>query len=232
MDYSNLRVLLVDDQMLVRSLLIQTLKSMGFRPDLIAQASDGTAALRLLEVRLVDLVICDIEMRPMNGLDLLKELRCGHTLNAPNLPFLFLSGHSEQANVVQAIQLHADDFIVKPPTPAEVEKAIRLTILRPRPPVDPFAYYAAQIDHTGYVGRQFAQAPRKAPRAPDPAQEIELWSVPAEALLAKDLLSQSGHLLLPAGSRITATQLNVLREHQDRYGVSHIAVVPEETSEQ
>ncbi|MDN0082681.1 response regulator [Crenobacter sp. SG2305] len=227
-DYSKLRVLLVDDQMLVRSLLIQTLKSMGFHPELIAQASDGTAALRLLQVRPVDLVICDIEMRPMNGLELLKELRCGHTLNAPNLPFLFLSGHSGPVNVVQAIQLHADDFIVKPPTPAEVEKAIRLTMSRPRPLVDPFAYYTAQIDDSGFVGRRFAQAPLES----DPAQELELWDVPAEALLAKDLLSKSGHLLLPAGSRITAGQLNVLREHHDRYGVSHIAVVPEETSEQ
>jgi len=231
-DYAQLRVLLVDDQSLVRTLVAQSLKAMGFRAELITQAPDGTAALRLLEVREVDLVICDIEMRPMNGLDLLKALRCGQTLNAPNLPFLFLSAYSDRGNVEQAVKLHADDFIVKPPKPADVERAIRLALSRPRPSVDQFASYVAELP-----GSEFSHRPTISP-AGDPSggdesiQEIELRHVPIGALLARDLFSTSGHLLLPAGSRVTSAQLEGLIAHNDRYEVSYLAIVMEDDIEE
>jgi DNA-binding NarL/FixJ family response regulator len=228
---SQLRVLLVDDQSLVRTLVAQSLKAMGFRTELITQASDGAAALRLLEVREVDLVICDIEMRPMNGLDLLKALRCGQTLNAPNLPFLFLSAYSDRGNVEEAVKLQADDFIVKPPKPSDVERAIQQVMSRPRPPVYALSYHIAELPIGEVAHRQTGASSTDSPDRVGLVQEVELREVPIGALLAKDLFSTSGHLLLPAGGRITQTQLDALRAHNDRYEVSCIAIVVEDSIE-
>jgi DNA-binding NarL/FixJ family response regulator len=101
---AKLKILVVDDQSLVRMLVSQSLQAMGIRAENISQAPDSTA-MRTLDMRMVDLVLCDVEMKPMNGLDLLKELRCGHTANVSNLPFIILSGHADRSNVTVAVQL-------------------------------------------------------------------------------------------------------------------------------
>ena len=135
LDLTKLRILVVDDQLLVRSLLTQSLKAMGVNPENIYQAIDGATAKRALDGKPVDLVLCDLQMEPMNGMDLLKEIRCGRTMNPPNMPFVFLSGHAEKQNIVLAAQLHADGFVIKPPQARRTGKKHRGRD-EPRPPGD------------------------------------------------------------------------------------------------
>ncbi|OWY39468.1 response regulator [Xenophilus sp. AP218F] len=228
-DFQHLRILVVDDQTLVRTLLNQALQSMGMKSDNIYQAQDGTAAMRLLDIRMVDIVLCDVQMLPMNGMDLLKELRCGHTMNPSNLPFVFLSGHADRTNVVLASQLHADGFVVKPPKPADVEKAINIAMHRQRPEIDPFSYYnvATGTEYDKKVFGRLFQAP--------PQVEVEvgapvtLATIKPGTTLARDLHSKSGHLLLPRGAAISANQIAVLRDFADRYGVAVLFVEESET---
>lgn len=139
-DLSSRHILIVDDQLLVRSLICQILRTIGMRPDAISQASDGNTALRVLQIRAFDLILCDFQMAPINGMDLLKAVRCACTPNPSNVPFVFLSGHPERALIMQAGQFHADGFIIKPPTPGDIEKNIQTALARPRPAIDPFHY--------------------------------------------------------------------------------------------
>jgi len=228
-DFSRMRILVVDDQTLVRSLISQALQTMGVRSDAIFQTAAGTASMRLLDIRMVDLVLCDVQMAPMNGMDLLKELRCGHSMNPSNLPFVFLSGHADRSNVVLASQLHADGFVVKPPKPADVEKAIVAAMQRKRPEIDPFSYYgvATGTEYDRKVFGRLFDAPAL-PEAP-PGTSVSLLTVKAGAVLAQDLHSKQGHLLLPRGAAISANQIAVLRDFSDRYGVLRLFV--EEVSE-
>ena len=227
-ELEKLKVLVVDDQSLVRTLVSQSLQVMGIRAENISQAPDGSTAMRTLDMRMVDLVLCDVEMRPMNGLDLLKELRCGHTANASNLPFIILSGHADRSNVTVAVKLHADGFVVKPPKPADVEKAISLALKRARPEVDPFSYYSVDTG-TDYDKKVFHRLFE--PRAEDlptvAAETVTIHSAKPGSLLAADLRSKSGHLLLPQGARISANQLAVLRNFSDRYGVNQLEIETE-----
>ncbi|UTH73075.1 response regulator [Chromobacterium sp. IIBBL 290-4] len=226
-DLARLRILIVDDQTLVRTLISQSLLSMGIRQEHVFQAADGTAAMRLLDLRMVDIILCDVQMQPMNGMDLLKELRCGHTANASNLPFVFLSGHADRANVVLASQLHADGFVVKPPKPADVEKAIQNALQRIRPEVDPFSYYSIATG-TEYDKKVFGRLFEKyTPAEEEEAQEqcLPLEKIKPGSTLTRDLRSKSGHLLLPRGAEISANQLAVLQNHSERYGVSQIFVI-------
>ncbi|WP_024304491.1 response regulator [Pseudogulbenkiania sp. MAI-1] len=230
-DFARLKVLVVDDQVLVRTLMTQALRNMGLRPEAILQAADGAAAIRTLDIRQVDLVLCDIQMDGMDGIGLLKELRCGQTANPSNLPFIFLSGHADRTNVLAAARLHADGFIVKPPKPADVEKAIELALTKPRPEADPFRYFSVA---TGETHARPAHLPHAATLLePSGFEEshhfagilLPLEGVKPGMVLARDLTNLSGHLLLPKGTRITATQLTALRNFRDRYGVSHLSVM-------
>jgi two-component system, OmpR family, response regulator len=224
-ELEKLKILVVDDQSLVRTLVSQSLQSMGIRAENISQAPDGSTAMRTLDMRMIDLVLCDVEMKPMNGLDLLKELRCGHTMNASNLPFIILSGHADRGNVTVAVQLHADGFVVKPPKPVDVEKAISQALRRTRPEVDPFSYYGVDTgtDYDKKVFRRlFEPRPEDLPDAPN--ETVTVNSAKPGSVLAEDLLSKGGHLLLPRGASISANQLAVLRNYSDRYGVHQLVV--------
>jgi|GEM_PF-252160 len=230
-DLSKLKILVVDDQSLVRTLLSQALQSMGIKAENISQAPDGSTAMRTLDMRMVDLVLCDVEMKPMNGLDLLKELRCGHTMNSSILPFIFLSGHADRSNVEVAVHLHADGFVIKPPKPIDVEKAINLALRRQRPEIDPFSYYNVDTgtDYDKKVFRRLFE-PRPEDLPEPPTQTVTLLSAKPDSVLAEDLFSKNGYLLLPRGARISANQLAVLRNYSDRYGVSQLVFEKEADS--
>jgi len=227
MDFSRLKILVVDDQMLVRSLLTQSLKAMGVQPDNIYQAVDGATAKRALDGKPVDIVLCDLQMEPMNGMDLLKEIRCGRTMNPPNMPFVFLSGHAEKQNIVLAAQLHADGFVIKPPKPAELEKNISAAMVRARPEPDPFAYYTIPTGsaHDKFVfGEQLQAAARKMDEDGHPVETLALKEVKAGRILGEDLYNKTGQLLLQRGSELTITQLRVLVNYPDRFGVQKVVL--------
>lgn len=219
----NLHILVVDDQMLVRSLLTQTLKSMGVPVEHIHHAVDGATAKRTLDVKRIDIVLCDLQMEPINGMDLLKEIRCGCTMNQSNMPFVFLSGHSERHNILLAAQLHADGFVIKPPKPAELEKKLLGAISSPRPEANPFIYYQVATG-TPYDEHWFGERMRAAAAAVDsgstPSRDVVLADVKPGDVLGADLYNQSGQLLLLRGAAITATQLKALREAPARFGVT------------
>lgn len=233
-DFSRLRALIVDDQMLVRTLVAQALRTMGFAPENLSQAVDGSFAKRTLEAKPIDIVLCDVQMEPMNGLDVLKDLRCGRTSNPPNLPFVFLSGHPEKSNIVIAAQLHADGFIIKPPKPVDMEKTLRLALTRPRPDIDPFSYYKVATG-TAFDRHVFGELVTQASLLLDederPMQRLGLDAVKPGSRLARDLYNKTGQLLLLRGSEITRTQLRVLRQFPERFGVEAIEISCEPDSD-
>ena len=151
-------------------------------------------------------MLCDVQMTPMNGMDLLKELRCGHTMNPSNLPFVFLSGHADRSNVVLASQLHADGFVVKPPKPADVEKAIVAAMQRKRPEIDPFSYYgvATGSEYDRKVFGRLFDAPAL-PEAP-PGTAVSLLAVKAGSVLARTCAASMAICYCRAARRFPPTR--------------------------
>ncbi|WP_174873123.1 response regulator [Vogesella oryzae] len=226
-NFDKLHVLVVDDQLLVRTLLVKALREMGVRDENIYQAVDGATAKRALDAKTVDVVLCDLQMEPINGMDLLKEIRCGMTMNVSTLPFVFLSGHAEKTNIVLAARLHADGFIIKPPKPVELERHLLEALNRQRPEADPFAYcnIPTGTRHDKHLfGEMIAEAALRMDENQTPVESVALADVKPGRILGADLRSQSGHLLLQRGASITRTQLRVLREFSDRFGVSSIVL--------
>jgi diguanylate cyclase (GGDEF)-like protein/PAS domain S-box-containing protein len=102
-------ILLVDDNELNRDALSRRLRQRGFE---VTVAEDGRAALALLDGSGFDLVLLDVEMPGLSGLDVLATLRgiCSST----ELPVIMVTARSEGADIVEAFRLGANDYVTKP----------------------------------------------------------------------------------------------------------------------
>ena len=106
----NMNVLIVDDYKTMLRIIENLLKQLGFKN--IQQATDGSAALKLLRETHFGLVISDWNMQPMTGLQLLKEVRADERLKPT--PFIMITAESKTENVVAAKEAGVNNYIVKP----------------------------------------------------------------------------------------------------------------------
>jgi two-component system OmpR family response regulator len=125
------RILIVDDDPHIRQLLAFALEKAGFAT---CEASDGEAALAIAAGTAPDMVVLDINMPRMDGLEVCRRLRV-----EGDLPILFLSSRDEEIDRVLGIELGADDYVVKPFSPREVVARVGAILRRARAPakVDP-----------------------------------------------------------------------------------------------
>jgi len=100
------RILVVDDESLMRRVLRQALEIEGYA---VAEASGGEDAIEMIREMSYDLVIMDIKMPGLNGFQTLEEVR-----KFSEVPVIMLSGLGESANISTALLTGADDFVKKP----------------------------------------------------------------------------------------------------------------------
>ena len=119
-----LKVLLVDDEDIIKSGLRREVKWEELGCLITAEASDGAEALELIRKDPPDVVISDIRMPYKDGLTLMEEARQEY----PDLYFLFISGHDEFSYVQRALTLGATDYILKPIDPVYLgERLLKLS---------------------------------------------------------------------------------------------------------
>jgi two-component system chemotaxis response regulator CheY len=126
--YGPLPVLVVDDQDFMRDLVSSVLRQIGFRR--IETAGDGEAALKSVTQAVPKLIICDIEMAPMNGTEFVERLHKAGFTGPKRIPTIFLTSHAEAALVHQAKKLGVDAFLVKPVKRGPFEQKIQQILQR------------------------------------------------------------------------------------------------------
>ncbi|MBN8484035.1 MAG: response regulator transcription factor [Sphingomonadales bacterium] len=131
------RVLLVDDDPHIRQLLAFAFDKAGFA---VAEAGDGEAALAEVARVLPDLVVLDINMPRMDGLEVCRRLR-----SQGEVPVLFLSSRDDEFDRVLGIELGADDYVTKPFSPREVVARANAILRRSAPKPAAGADSAARI---------------------------------------------------------------------------------------
>ena len=102
-------LLVVDDNAMNRDMLGRRLERKGYR---VLTASDGASALDLIAAEPIDLVLLDVEMPGLSGLDVLREVR--KTRTGLQLPILMATARTDSADVVRALEAGANDYVVKP----------------------------------------------------------------------------------------------------------------------
>lgn len=131
------RVLLVDDDPHIRQLLAFAFDKAGFA---VAEAGDGEAALAEVARAAPDLVVLDINMPRMDGLEVCRRLR-----SQGEVPVLFLSSRDDEFDRVLGIELGADDYVTKPFSPREVVARANAILRRSAPKPAASADSAARI---------------------------------------------------------------------------------------
>ncbi|MCB2201341.1 response regulator [bacterium] len=114
-------IMVVDDELLIRDLLYDFFTGQGWS---ITVAESGSKALELLERQSVDLVLSDIKMPDMDGLQLAEELRRSH----PETPVVLMTGYPSVESAVSALRARVEDYVIKPFNINQLFKLIDSTI--------------------------------------------------------------------------------------------------------
>lgn len=110
-----IRVVIVDDSSLIRQVEKKVLRQTGLVVEEILEASNGQEALDLISRQPVDLVLSDINMPHMDGLQMLMQLR--QMEDKEHLPVIIVSTEGSDATMEQAMDLGATSYVLKPFTP-------------------------------------------------------------------------------------------------------------------
>ncbi|MBW4466576.1 MAG: response regulator transcription factor [Pegethrix bostrychoides GSE-TBD4-15B] len=161
------KVLIVDDDITLRTAVIRYLQNRGYS---VQEAASGAEALSLFEQNPPDIVVSDVMMPEMDGLEFCRRLRA--TRSGQLVPFIFLSSRKDVDDRVQGHQMGADDYLIKPFDPKELVAKIESQLERSRRIHAEIVRLMQQL--------QTETPPPEAPPQPlplTPAEEKVFWEV-------------------------------------------------------
>ena len=121
-----LKILIVDDNMHMRSMIRSILYALGVRD--VETATDGESAFHQLHYFAADIILCDWNMEPMNGLDFVKLVRTDTDTPNPYVPIIMLTGYSELERVIEARDCGVHEFLAKPVSADKLYNRIKAVI--------------------------------------------------------------------------------------------------------
>jgi two-component system, OmpR family, response regulator ResD len=134
-------VLVVDDEPIVRDVVVRYLESAGFET---VQAVDGDRARHVLEEQSFDLVVLDVMLPGTDGLELCRWIR-----GRSSMPVILLTARGDEADRIVGLDLGADDYVTKPFSPRELISRVRAVLRRvdaPTAPTERIAFADLQLD--------------------------------------------------------------------------------------
>jgi two-component system chemotaxis response regulator CheY len=119
---TEIRALIVDDSSVMRKIVERALRQAGLDLKVVHEAGSGTEGLEVLKSKQVDLILSDINMPSMDGLEFLRQLRAQNL--APGVPVVMITTESSEEHVRQAILSGAQGYIRKPFTAEQVKERV------------------------------------------------------------------------------------------------------------
>jgi two-component system chemotaxis response regulator CheY len=119
---NSIRALIVDDSSVMRKIVERSLRQAGIELAKVFEAGNGAEALGVLKENQVDLILCDINMPVMDGLEFIKQLP--GVANAKDVPVVMITTEGSETHVVQALSCGARGYIRKPFTPEQVREQV------------------------------------------------------------------------------------------------------------
>ncbi len=176
------RVLVVDDEPTVREVVAGYLRRDGHE---VSEAADGPTALDLLATEAFDLVVLDMMLPGVNGLDILRRIR-----STGDMPVIMLTARAEESDRVAGLELGADDYVVKPFSPRElaarVNGVLRRAAPKPVPTSDTIEFDGLMIDNRSREVRRDGELVEMTPKEFDVL--AHLAASPRQVFSRADLL--------------------------------------------
>jgi DNA-binding response OmpR family regulator len=136
------RVVVVDDEPMVREVVARYLRRDGFQ---VAVAADGAEAITLITAESPDMVVLDLMLPIVGGLDVLSHIR-----RNSDVPVILLTARGDEGDRILGLELGADDYVTKPFSARELAARVRSVLRRAAPPAHPsggrISHGALEID--------------------------------------------------------------------------------------
>jgi two-component system, chemotaxis family, chemotaxis protein CheY len=161
---SNLHVLVVDDNPHMRGIVVAILRGAGFTR--VKEACDGAHALEEMRAGIPDIIVCDLNMNPIDGLEFTRMLRTAPDSPNPFVPIIMMTGHTERSKVTAARDAGANELVAKPISAKTLLERIVSVIDRPRP-------FVRSPHYTGPCRRRASDNDYSGPKRRRSDQEVE-----------------------------------------------------------
>jgi len=119
---SEVRALIVDDSSVMRKIVERSLRQAGLDPLVVREAGTGAEGVEILRTEQVDLILTDINMPVMDGLEFVRQIKSQNL--APGVPVVMITTESSEEHVKQAILAGARGYIRKPFTAEQVKERV------------------------------------------------------------------------------------------------------------
>lgn len=213
------RALIVDDDVFARDYIQKLLDMTGIQH--IHKAKDGGEALNVLRGIDVDVVLLDIHMEPINGLEFLKAVRTGQAGVRRDLPVIVLTSIGDERMLGSALAFDCDGFLLKPSSQHAVAEKIWAALVPVQPVIRaPQAYQVIPTNLTENVNDTGAQ------EKPLPNHTVTVrWDeLEPGNVLARDIRTPRGNTLLTAGTSLTQHLISRLGELSDLTGFEFVVI--------
>ncbi len=222
MDVANLlpqlRIMLVDDEPFVRKITTKVLGSLNIHQ--VIEAENGREAIELFTKNKVDLLITDIQMPEMNGIELIKRIRMGETSCDSGLRTIVATSFSNTEVLSSCLALNINGFLVKPVTPAAATEKIHQALNEQTHLKAKDAYIQVKTDLVS-----IAEASKKEekpvrtsmPREPrdssvSGSKQVTLKGLKSGMVLQENLYARHGVKLLSAGQVLDEGLINRIQD--------------------
>lgn len=215
-----LKILLVDDDSFMRRLLESVLTELGFVH--IEKAANGEEALDILRQNHIDLLVTDIQMPVMNGLELLRQVRSGLAGESHTLRTIIITSFSNLDTLGTAIALDVNGFLEKPFKPVTVIKKILLALSGDEQSNRPCEDYQDIETNLSSLAESSHVVPNEKANGGNDALDhsVSVRSTSTHMLqpgmkLAENVCTTQGTLLLPEGLLLTRQTIHRIHELSD-----------------
>ncbi|MDR1820910.1 MAG: response regulator transcription factor [Oscillospiraceae bacterium] len=199
-------ILICDDQQMIHETLREYIEAEGFSS---ISAFDGEQALAMFESEKPDLIVLDLMMPKVNGIDVCREVR-----RKSGTPIIILTARGEELDRILGLELGADDYIVKPFSPREVAARIKAVLRRgssaPPDAEQTLSFAELQISLSRYEVRVGGEVVACTPK------EVELLyklcSSPGRVFSREQLLSEIWGYDYYGDTRVVDTQIKRIRQ--------------------
>ncbi len=244
-DLKGLRIMVVDDQKFLRTMVAQGLKGVGAE---VIEAADGFAGLGIIGLgaetgssmdrlkakrpdmfdgtgtshRVVNCIVTDIRMAPMNGLEMLKAIRSGLTKAPREIPVIIMSAHTDESLIGAAVALDAHGFVSKPVSQKSImDRVLRAMRANFKPkPVEAYqTLIIPELDEAiletdvSFLSNEMLSKIRAGDvnaLTGERSTSVKWTELAIGDTIAVDFKTKSGQLVVPSGTAVTDVLLNAL----------------------
>ncbi len=220
---SKSHILVVDDDEFARRIIVRVLHDLGFEQ--VIDIGSALTAIRLLETQIFDLIVTDVDMPGMNGLEFVHLIRSGKTHAKSNTRILVLTAHSNTDLLSVGMALDVNGFLVKPVIPAVLDEKITQALTEKMHLHPPLAYQSvmtkvhllpgrdAPAENATRTGAAVILGKTEAvPKLAANVVRIPLHRFHTGMILREDIYAKDNTLLMRSGQVITEMSINRLND--------------------